>query len=234
MSLMTDTKSFHPDFESAGDFIIQSSDHVNFRIHQLFLEEASVVFETMLTLPQGDSSTTAAFLDLPENSVVISGLLHLIYPDPLPTFENFDAFSAVLFAAEKYDMRGALSTLRHVLFQKQYIYENPLRSYAIARHFGWKEVAHLASRLTLTFNIYDPEYLSVVAASGISATDLFALFAVHYRRVESVRRYLDQACFHEREQSGKPVREMPEAFTGYDLDIPERRDNSRGVQAAIR
>lgn len=188
-----DSEIFHPDFTSpSGDFVICSSDKVRFRVHRVFLQEASPVFRTMLTLPQPPSSAnTPPFIDLPEDSATTASLLRLIYPIAVPSFENLDGLSKVLFAAEKYDMPGALSTLRRFLLERQYLNTDPVHVYALARRFGWKEEAHLASRFTLVFDVHDPKYLAVFTATGISTTDIFALFVMRHKRIEGMCSYLD-------------------------------------------
>ena len=80
--------TYHSDFcSTTADFIVQSSDAVRFKCHRLFLEEASPVFRTMLSLPQpsvGTSTSTSSgshdLIEVPEDGMTLETLLRLIYP----------------------------------------------------------------------------------------------------------------------------------------------------------
>lgn len=117
----------HADFNSStADFIVRSCDGVRFKCHKLFLQEASPVFRTMLSLPQpsGQASGTVTpdptakppSIDLSEDSTVLEILLRLIYPMIQPVIESVKSLTAAFLASEKYEMAGVISSLRYVTY----------------------------------------------------------------------------------------------------------------------
>ncbi|KAH9912576.1 uncharacterized protein B0H18DRAFT_242039 [Fomitopsis serialis] len=70
-----------------ADVILQSCDGVNFRVRKAILAEASPVFDSMFTLPSGQSaeandnnSQDLPIVPVTEDSTALTGLLHLCYP----------------------------------------------------------------------------------------------------------------------------------------------------------
>ena len=193
---------YHPDFCSPlADFIVCSFDGIRFKCHKLFLQEASPVFRTMLTLPQPHSSSQLSVvedcaarppsIDLPESGKVLEILLKLIYPMNQPFIDTIFTLSQTLTAAEKYDMVGVISSLRLYLRDDKFLSTCPLHIYALACRFSFAQEVKLASKNSLTHDIHDPNLISVFQATGLKATDLFALMNLHHRRVNGMREFLE-------------------------------------------
>jgi hypothetical protein len=68
-----------------ANFIIRSSDNVNFRVHISVLALISPFFEDLLSLPQPSDRETVDGLpvvQLPESSELLNSLLSMLYPVP--------------------------------------------------------------------------------------------------------------------------------------------------------
>lgn len=195
---------YHSDFCSpTADFVVCSSNAVRFKCHRLFLQEASPVFRTMLSLPQPQttlSSTPAdaakpPSIDLPEDGKTLEILLRLIYPMTHPHLDSLTMLATVLFAAEKYDMAGVISALRLHLRDERFLASNPVHVYALACRFAFAYEAKLASRATLTHDIYDPKHIPIFLSTGLKVTDLFALMSLRHRRIDGMREFLEGERF---------------------------------------
>ncbi|KIL70484.1 hypothetical protein M378DRAFT_57611, partial [Amanita muscaria Koide BX008] len=126
-----------------------TSEAKSFYAHRTILAAASPFFRDMFTLPQPARPTNESDVDingvprirLTETHVVLSLLLHLVYPFPKPKInaETFPLplFSELLDAAAKYDLYFPLAFLRSTLISPEagYITKDPTRVYAVAyRH----------------------------------------------------------------------------------------------------
>lgn len=141
-------------FRQDADIILVSGDKPtseakSFYAHRTILAAASPFFRDMFTLPQPARPTNESDVDingvprirLTETHVVLSLLLHLVYPFPKPKInaETFPLplFSELLDAAAKYDLYFPLAFLRSTLISPDagYITKDPTRVYAVAyRH----------------------------------------------------------------------------------------------------
>ena len=68
-----------------ANFIIQSSDNLNFRVHKSVLAMASPFFKDLLSLPQPSDSETVDGLpvvQLSETSELLNSLVSILYPLP--------------------------------------------------------------------------------------------------------------------------------------------------------
>jgi hypothetical protein len=66
-----------------ANFIIRSSDHVNFRVHKSILALASPFFKDLLSLPQPSDSESVDGLpvvQLSEGSELLNSLISVLYP----------------------------------------------------------------------------------------------------------------------------------------------------------
>ena len=86
----------HPFNRPNADIILRTADHVDFRLHSTILQEASTVFETLLSLPQpgtqSDNDAPASFpvIDIAESSSVLEALMRICYPIVKPKFRLFE------------------------------------------------------------------------------------------------------------------------------------------------
>jgi BTB/POZ domain len=68
-----------------ANFIIQSSDNINFRIHKSVLALASPFFKNLLSLPQpsdADIVDGLPVIQLSESSELLNSLISILYPVP--------------------------------------------------------------------------------------------------------------------------------------------------------
>ena len=76
-----------------ANFIIQSSDNVNFRVHKSVLALASPFFKDLLSLPQPSDSETIDGLpvvQLSENSELLNSLVTMLYPVPMAIPNSYE------------------------------------------------------------------------------------------------------------------------------------------------
>lgn len=146
-----------------ADVILRSSDLVDFHVYKLILSLASPVFETMFTLPATSSSDTMmaddddhrhglSVVKLMEDSCTLEALLQACYPTTGPHLNSIDSVLHILGVAEKYEITACHELARVVI--ASLAEDQPIRAYAVACRYGFKDVAVRAARacLTMTFD----------------------------------------------------------------------------------
>jgi hypothetical protein len=118
---------------------------------------------------------------LHEDAEVLEPLLRMACGLPYSDITSLDLLESVIYAAEKYEMPGPMSTLR-VLLSSPTLPEDPIRLYAIARKHDWLDVAKILSTRTLTLNIWDDAHKSALKTASSDA--LLDLFMLHRSRKE--------------------------------------------------
>jgi hypothetical protein len=115
---------------------------------------------------ENDAGTGTGILMLAEPACILDVLLTLLYPVEPPTWTSLEGFGPVLDAAIRYDMRGAVETLRMALISPRRVDEHilpsfaeldPLRTYAIARQAGLEPEAQLAGNATKGISLRNSE-----------------------------------------------------------------------------
>ncbi|KAI0664240.1 hypothetical protein C8Q70DRAFT_225388 [Cubamyces menziesii] len=184
--------------QPSADFVLRSSDGVDFRVHSQILAQASPFFAAMLSLPQpapqapqdvaGESqheykATAEPRADVSEDSVTLDALLHLVYPVPKTTMEDPAQMLPVVKAAKKYDLALPLQILCQWLIA--IVPRKPLFVWATACRAGLEDVArHAATQLSKQNSHGLSSKLNVEAMAfvdslgpvdGISAADYFRL-----------------------------------------------------------
>ncbi|EIN03877.1 hypothetical protein PUNSTDRAFT_93626 [Punctularia strigosozonata HHB-11173 SS5] len=139
-----------------ADVILRTPDHVEFRAHKLVLSLASPVFRNMFASPQVPPTAANEGQDwkdglpvvaLTEPASVLDALLRLCYPLKDPQFSLFDQVTAALEGAMKYEMDEARDMLRGKL--KEWAEKAPVRAFAVACRYRWKDEAERAARAAL-------------------------------------------------------------------------------------
>ncbi|KAI0316423.1 hypothetical protein OF83DRAFT_246103 [Amylostereum chailletii] len=136
-----------------ADFILRSSDEVDFAVYKSVLAIASPFFESMFSLPAPvESQGTVQICRVTETSKTLNTLLSFVFPiDPIIPTTVDDAFG-VLNAAQKYDMGGILRLSRILFFDRKddlVTARNAFRAYGLAFEHGLRGEALHAARLTL-------------------------------------------------------------------------------------
>jgi hypothetical protein len=110
----SDSRKYHPLFSSnEGDISIRFSDGTLCRLPLVVLRTASGFFRLMLTLPQdGSTASPGDVIAIDEPDDVVEQLFKIISGLPMAKWDSLDTVESVLLATEKYDMPGAMSTIR--------------------------------------------------------------------------------------------------------------------------
>ncbi|KAL5492721.1 hypothetical protein ACEPAI_4168 [Sanghuangporus weigelae] len=173
---------FHPDYDDQeSDLILEPADGKRFRVHSLIMKLASDVFRTMIDAAPAQVSSKEP-IHVQEKDDVVKDLLDAIYPNKLsflhsaPTFEHF---KDICYAAEKYEMVGALQTMQF-FFRRMIDCFPPLLAFAIASRYEWTEELRLTSIATLKLDLYSPQ--SVKELQFIPSGVLLKLMELHRKR----------------------------------------------------
>lgn len=196
---MSDLQVYYdPDFNfDSADLVLHTPDRVYYRMHKFTLRNSSGLFQTMLSLPQctlepNKSDRKPYFLAIDEHSEVLGILLRMISGLETPKWTSFDQMESVLVAAEKYDMPGALTTIRHAITAPIFL-DEPLKLYALTSRLEWEEEAKLASKHSLALSIYDERFIPILARTP--SPYLARLFLFHRKRRNLFKIFLD-TCPH--------------------------------------
>ncbi|KAG6902547.1 hypothetical protein C0995_014936 [Termitomyces sp. Mi166 len=142
----------HPFENPDADIILRSSDQplpTDFRVFKFLLSLASPFFAKAFTLPQPptDVSEDVPVMEMQENAKTLRMILGFCYPisvHRLPRLTTLEDVRAILKAAEKYEMKGVQEHVRETLVN-QFLEDKPVSVFAIACHYGWKEVVDQAA-----------------------------------------------------------------------------------------
>ncbi|KAI0675756.1 hypothetical protein C8Q78DRAFT_347035 [Trametes maxima] len=140
-------KAAEPFDRDDADFVLRSSDHIDFHVHRVILIMASSVFETMLALPQPaeDAKIEKPLVDVTEDSETLDVLLRVCYPTSAPELQDVLLLRKVLEAATKYDIPAVLTMVKKAMVQPELLDSDPLRIFVIACRFGMEPEAQAAA-----------------------------------------------------------------------------------------
>ncbi|EPS96332.1 hypothetical protein FOMPIDRAFT_1130611 [Fomitopsis schrenkii] len=143
-----------------ADLIIRTSDLVEFHVFTVILREASPIFADMVSLPQPDAESrtaSAGTVEVAEDSVVWDLLLRICYTCEFSI--PGEHMWPLLEVAKKYDMIGVRDIARRRLLDAALILQDNLRSYLLACHYGFSEIAHIAARNSLSHPASDDQFI---------------------------------------------------------------------------
>lgn len=175
-----------------GDTLLRASpesgSNHDFRVHRLILSLASPVFKDMFYFAQpSDQSEHLGIpvINLPDSPEVLDVILRFIYPgvEP-PKFTDLTILSALLSAADKYNIASMYPVLRDAL--KTFIPEESFRVYIVACRFGFLEEAKAAAMASTPRNI-SLQKAHEKEVRNISGIDLYRLVWFVNEREESAR-----------------------------------------------
>jgi len=138
-----------------ADFILRSSDQVNFRVHKSLLSMSSPFFKDLLSLPQppGDELVDGIpVVQLPENAGLLNSLISFLYPTRRVKPASYEEVFALLNACQKYDMELIQSLIRDEVRIGRFhapVQGQAFKAYAIASSMGLSPEIEHAGRLTL-------------------------------------------------------------------------------------
>ncbi|KZT40282.1 hypothetical protein SISSUDRAFT_968251, partial [Sistotremastrum suecicum HHB10207 ss-3] len=90
-----------------------------------------------------------------EDSDVFEPLLRYIYPISKAPIETFDMLSRLIDLAEKYDIESARSPLTQYLESDRILKYAPLRVFAIAKRYGYSDIAKAATKYCVRLDLTD-------------------------------------------------------------------------------
>ena len=174
------------DFDAPdADAILRSSDGKELRVHRLILSLSSPVFQGMFSLPRPtESPSKLPIIDVPETSDILQPFLQHLYPRSPPRVADISMWAAVYAIADKYDTEMVMGLLRDVLISR-ILETSPLRVYALASRWGFEEEAKIASRRTLTMDIFNDFPREDAELMGGAACQ--RLYVLHFNRREAAR-----------------------------------------------
>jgi hypothetical protein len=139
-----------------ANFILRSSDQVNFRVHKGVLAISSPFFKDLLSLPQPPLDELVDGLpvvQVPENADLLNNLVSLLYPVPPIIPRSYKKVFALLAACQKYDMVSMQSYIREEVkrgsFPQPDTRADAFGAYAIANSMGLDPEMEHAARRTL-------------------------------------------------------------------------------------
>lgn len=143
LELVSYLRTGPPPFDREADFIIRTPQTTRYHVSAGILSFASPFFRD---LPRIAPTPAEPFiLDVPEQDATLEIILRLTYPIPDPVLHDLDDLCEAYIAAQKYQLDAATAALRKMLLLPRFVEEEPLRVYALACRFGFKEEADVAS-----------------------------------------------------------------------------------------
>ena len=166
------------------DVILCSSDGKEFHVHHI-ISLASPVFQGMFSLPSQPTEPPPSQIptvDVPERSVILQPFLQYLYPQSPPKISDLTMWEALYTIADKYSAEVVMESLRNLLMYP-FLEMSPLRVYALASHWGFEELAKIASTRTLKINIFTD--LPREDASLMGGAACQQLYLLHFNRRKS-------------------------------------------------
>jgi hypothetical protein len=140
---------------SDTNFIIRSSDFIDFRVHKSMLATTSPIFKDLLSLPQpsdGEIVDGLPMVQLSESSELLNSLLSILYPIYTAIPNSYDKVLYLLAACQKYEMASVQSSIRTEVKRGEFPAPKgaeAFAAYAIARAKGLIPEMESAARQTL-------------------------------------------------------------------------------------
>ncbi|KAA1470187.1 hypothetical protein DENSPDRAFT_928684 [Dentipellis sp. KUC8613] len=132
--------------DADADVVLRSCDRTDFRVHRLILCKSSQVFSDMFSIPQPPQSDAGEpVVEMAETRHALRILLGFCYsPAGFPLPRAFEDIKVALDLVRKYQMDGLVPVMKHLL--QTLIAEQPIRVFAVAWSYQWKDVALAAAR----------------------------------------------------------------------------------------
>ncbi|KIP11914.1 hypothetical protein PHLGIDRAFT_33182 [Phlebiopsis gigantea 11061_1 CR5-6] len=133
------------------DVVFTTADGVEFRLFKNVLSIASPFFADMFSLAQPEAQAAVpstelgntASIHITESSQTFDSLLRFCYPVADPVVTSLRELELILDAARKYQMEEATNLANRML--RQFVDEDPLRTFALACRFGAEAESRLAA-----------------------------------------------------------------------------------------
>lgn len=166
--------------------ILRASDGKEFHVHRLILNLSSPVFQGMFALLQStdNPSPHTPIIDVSDPSDVLEPFIQYLYLQSPPKITDLTMWTALYTIADKYNTEAVMKPLRDMLIPR-FLETSPLHVYALASRWGFEEEAKIASRRTLTMDIFRDfprEYAELMGGGACQQ-----LYLLHFNRREAAR-----------------------------------------------
>jgi hypothetical protein len=163
--------------DTEADVVLCSTDKVHFRVFKHQLSRASPVFKDMFKLPQPSSDSDPTLNDeqgrpiinMSENTATLRTMLAFcILGMSRPALNTLENISIMIGVMVKYDMNAPLLEIRRQLLLPTYLRSDPLRVFAIACRYKFRDEAILAMKQSIyhpTITPYVSELENIPAAA---------------------------------------------------------------------
>ncbi|KAJ7442397.1 hypothetical protein B0H11DRAFT_2094482 [Mycena galericulata] len=178
-----------PDNHCAPDFILRSSDGVDFHVHKEMLKLVSGFFDGMFRLPTGNADPNELWRDgipvlaMSEPECVLHGLLRLAYPAQSVgqyalEVHDFRNIVDVHEAAYKLQFVGVQRLMNQLFLDPVFLDAHPHRLFAIARLRDLPELARAAALHTLKSAV-GPPHRTFPEMNRLTWADAYQLYEFH-------------------------------------------------------
>ncbi|RPD73329.1 hypothetical protein L226DRAFT_446698, partial [Lentinus tigrinus ALCF2SS1-7] len=172
-----------------ADFMLRSSDNVEFRVHRLILSMASFVFESMFSMPKPPTLPSdppgIPEISIPEDSETLDLFLRICYPLIDPEVQTLLLLRKVLTAGIKYDAPMVIHAMKRELRQPRFMDTQPLRAFAIACLCDLEEEAKIAAEISVVEGVVISKASSSPEVDEISAGAYYRLLRLNRTRAAS-------------------------------------------------
>ncbi|KZT54612.1 hypothetical protein CALCODRAFT_485459 [Calocera cornea HHB12733] len=178
--------------DMSADILLQSSDHVLFRVHKIILTLGSSHFKDVFLLDEFASrvDSEATPIQLDEPATIVAALLYRLYPIVKPDITDVDEMLLVAVAAHKYRMEGVLAQVQAQLLSPAMLDARPLAIYNAACRLQLGETKRCAARRLV--ELYDPLDKAIRAdTEGLSAPDFIVLCDLRRDRISHCIKLMD-------------------------------------------
>ncbi|RPD58987.1 hypothetical protein L227DRAFT_467833, partial [Lentinus tigrinus ALCF2SS1-6] len=169
-----------------ADFMLRSSDNVEFRVHRLILSMASFVFESMFSMPKPPTLPSdppgIPEISIPEDSETLDLFLRICYPLIDPEVQTLLLLRKVLTAGIKYDAPMVIHAMKRELRQPRFMDTQPLRAFAIACLCDLEEEAKIAAEISVVEGVVISKASSSPEVDEISAGAYYRLLRLNRTR----------------------------------------------------
>ena len=178
------------DFDDA-DIILRTPRSRGFRVHRSVISVASPVLRKLVEdapkpSPEDEEKGLLPEIDVEDSPGDLDLLLRLVYPIVLPPkFDDFDTLSRAFEILQKYKVDGVQELLRPILTSRPFLASDPVRVYAMACRFGFKEEAEVAIPLAAS-----TDYTIAIRAEDLrsmNGTDYHRLVLFSKERVKKAK-----------------------------------------------
>ncbi|KAJ7784954.1 hypothetical protein DFH07DRAFT_872906 [Mycena maculata] len=170
-----------------ADFILRSSNGVDFAVHRAILSLVSPVLETTLSVPQPKGTPVIPVMDMEEDAVLLDQILRFFYPTSQPTVITLEELRRIIdILLQKYEMEGIIPTIKQQL--EKYVVADPITVFSVACKHGWKDVAMAAAKASLKHPLRAVDAEAPPVLASITALAYHNLLHYHSRCAAAAQR----------------------------------------------